>query len=104
MKHIKTYEDINTKLPKKGDFIIAYRPKNNYDKDIVMFNSKECVIDCGKVLEVINSSGKGVVYYDVIFNGGHYYRTINHILYIADNEQDAEENMILIKKANKYNL
>lgn len=105
MKHIRTYENLNIQSPKKGDWIVAYRPKNDYDKDIVMFNSFESVIDYGKVLEVILASEKGTNYYGVLFkNAGKYLRTNTHILYVAENEADAEENMKMIKTTNKYNL
>lgn len=105
MKHLKTYENI-TNLPKVGDWVVAYRPFDHYDdeNDIVMsHNDSESVFDIGKILD---SRRIDETYYTVSFPiaGKNYIRVEQHIIFVSDKREDAEEYLATIKATNKYNI
>lgn len=112
MKHIKKFENMSKDI-KIGDWVVAYRPVNIYDKTKIIIDNNECVIDYGKVIDTNPYSNayksNSKQYYPISFkNNGTYFRENKHILYVADDEDDAQyvamKQMAVIIDTNKYNI
>lgn len=117
MKHLKTFENLST--PKMGDYILAHKSEEHYDKGIIKVN-KFINNNIGRVVEVRNDDGGiayGVQYENVprdvknLFNHikhkdgdiqlkNYRYLQLKSIIYFSDQPFDIEE----IKNKTKFNI
>jgi hypothetical protein len=105
MKHLKTYENV-IKTPKVDDWVVAYRPFDHYDNEndiVISHTGMESVFDIGIIL---NNRLIDDTYYTVIFPnaGKNYVRVKEHIIFVSNKREDAEEYLATIKATNKYNI